>query len=56
MIKQWIRTRRCGCGNCRYHKESEPGWNKYPDRHKPSYDDNAVWLWRRDYSGEEEQE
>ena len=53
MIKQWITTQRCGCGNCRFHSPSEPGWNKCPDRHKPDYDQKAVWLGRRDYSGEE---
>lgn len=51
----WVRTRYCGCGNCRYHSPRQPGWDKCPDRNKPDFDRTASWLWRRDYSGERAQ-
>lgn len=55
MTKQWVRTRRCGCGNCRFNSPQDPEWHPCPDQNKPDYHEKAVWLWRRDYSGEEEQ-
>jgi hypothetical protein len=41
MVSRKVNTRKCGCGECRWHSPLEPGWEVCPKIDDPS----AAWLW-----------
>jgi len=43
----WVKTRYCYCGNCRFHKETEAGWESCPEASNPEKG-KGTWLWRHE--------
>lgn len=46
---QWIKTRDCWCNECRFHSETEPGWEECPGKHVVGAKRISLWATNPEY-------
>jgi len=46
---QWIKTRDCWCNECRFHSQTEPGWEECPGKHVVGAKRISLWATNPEY-------